>query len=191
MYTNRLPKLEDAGRIEVPDYPLKGIPELRLADPQHMRGTVPDDEGCRCLWDKYDMLANIRAHSMVVANVATRLAKRAKRLGLPVNVEAVRASALLHDLAKTWCLRHGGSHAELGATWVVQETGQQFELAISGAATESGESPVYHICAGDYRFNRICKRELQVVVGVYANLLAKFVRHPHVFRHHVTDLFAV
>ncbi len=128
MYTNRLPKLEDAGRIEVPDYPLKGIPELRLADPQHMRGTVPDDEGCRCLWDKYDMLANIRAHSMVVANVATRLAKRAKRLGLPVNVEAVRASALLHDLAKTWCLRHGGSHAELGATWVVQETGN-YELA--------------------------------------------------------------
>lgn len=128
MFTSRLPKLEDAGQIEVPDYPLKGIPELQLAAPERMQGTVPDEEGCRCLWDKYDMLDNIRAHSKVVASVATRLARRARQLGLPVNVEAVRASALLHDLAKTWCLRHGGSHAELGASWVVQETGN-YELA--------------------------------------------------------------
>ncbi len=128
MLTHRLPRLENPARVEIPDYPLKGIPELDLADPVHMRGIVPDDEGCRRLWDKYEMLDNIRAHSRVVAGVATALAKRAGSLGLPVNVEAVRASALLHDLAKTYCLRHGGAHAELGASWVVQETGNQ-ELA--------------------------------------------------------------
>ena len=128
MFTNKLPKPEDPATVEIPDYPLKGIPDLDLADPVRMQGIVPDDEACTRLWDKYEMLDNIRAHSKVVANVATRLAKRAKSLGLCVNVEAVRASALFHDLAKTHCLCHGGSHAELGASWVVQETGN-YELA--------------------------------------------------------------
>ena len=128
MVTHKLPRLEDPAKVEIPDYPLKGIPELDLADPLRMQGLVPDDVGCTRLWDKYEMLDNIRAHSNVVANVATRLAQRAHDLGMPVNVEAVRASALLHDLAKTHCILHGGSHAELGASWVVQETGN-YELA--------------------------------------------------------------
>lgn len=29
---------------------------------------------------------------------------------------------LLHDIAKTYCLRHGGSHALLGGAWAVAET---------------------------------------------------------------------
>ena len=119
-FSSSLPSPGDPAQAEVPDYPLKGIPELRLPP---RGGFVPDDEDCRRLWDKYDMLDNIRAHSSLVARVATTLAQRAAGRGLPVHVETVRASALLHDLAKTYCLRHGGSHAELGAAWVVQETG--------------------------------------------------------------------
>lgn len=69
------------------------------------------------------MLDNVRAHSLLVAKIATRLAERAYSLGLNVDVAAVRASALLHDIAKTWCLRNGGSHAVLGAAWTAQETG--------------------------------------------------------------------
>ena len=34
------------------------------------------------------------------------------------------AAGLLHDLAKTYCIRHGGSHAQLGAAWVLEATGQ-------------------------------------------------------------------
>ncbi len=69
------------------------------------------------------MLDNVRAHSLLVAHIATAMARRAASLGLPVSVPETRASALLHDLAKTWCLRYGGSHALLGAAWTVAETG--------------------------------------------------------------------
>lgn len=121
----RLPKLDEGRTVEVPDYPLKGIPNLAAVQARHdaSEGDIPDDGGCRALWDKYDMLDNIRAHSLLVANVATRLAEKAVSRGYDVNVKAVRASALLHDIAKTWCLLHGGSHAEHGASWVLQETG--------------------------------------------------------------------
>lgn len=122
---NRLPNPSDAGNIPVPDYPLKGIPDLDLPV---KGGYIPDDAACAALWDRYDMLDNVRAHSRLVANVATRLALRARERGLDVDVQAVRASAMLHDLAKTWCLRHGGAHAELGSSWVIQETGN-YELA--------------------------------------------------------------
>lgn len=82
----------------------------------------PDDAFCFALWDKYEMLENVRAHSLMVAHIATEMASRAKKLGMGVDVEAVRASGLLHDLAKTWCLLYGGSHAILGASWTMDET---------------------------------------------------------------------
>ncbi len=106
--------------FSVPSYPLAGIPELTL--PARRTGWVPDDEDCVALWDKYGMLDNVRAHSRVVAEVATALAAHAVHLNLPVIISEVRASAMLHDIAKTFCLRHGGGHAQLGASWVVQET---------------------------------------------------------------------
>lgn len=71
------------------------------------------------------MLPNVRRHSLLVAHVAERLARRAADAGLPVNVAEVRASGLLHDIAKTYCIRHGGSHAQLGAAWTVAETGNR------------------------------------------------------------------
>ncbi len=84
---------------------------------------VPSDEQCRLLWDAYGMLQNIREHSELVACVATALAEAAARAGLPVNVAEVRAAALLHDLAKTYTIRHGGNHCQLGGAWVQEITG--------------------------------------------------------------------
>ena len=68
------------------------------------------------------MLPNVQRHSRLVAHIATALARRAAEKGFAVNVPEVRASALLHDIAKTYCLRHGGSHALLGGAWAVAET---------------------------------------------------------------------
>lgn len=106
-------------RARIPLYPLAGIPELRF----HIKSdNVPDEEACHRLWDKYEMLDNVRAHSHAVAEVATALARHAAETGLPVSVPEVRAAGLLHDIAKTYCLRHGGGHAQLGASWVILET---------------------------------------------------------------------
>ena len=71
---------------------------------------VPDEAACVRLWDKYGMLPNIRAHSRTVARVALDVAERAVALGHTVDVPALRAAALLHDLAKTYTILHGGAH---------------------------------------------------------------------------------
>ena len=105
-------------------HPLSGLPELpglRTAASAPSPPS-PDDEACFALWRKYAMLPNVQRHSRLVAHIATALARRAVEKGFAVNVPEVRASALLHDIAKTYCLRHGGSHALLGGAWAVAET---------------------------------------------------------------------
>ena len=37
-------------------------------------------------------------------------------------VGITRAAGLLHDVAKSFCIRNGGSHAMVGASWVMSET---------------------------------------------------------------------
>lgn len=102
-------------------HPLADLP--RLPGLRQSENFVPTDAACFALWDKYDMLPNIRRHSTLVAHIATSLAVRATELGFDVNVDEVRAGGLLHDIAKTYCVRHGGSHAQVGAAWTVAETG--------------------------------------------------------------------
>lgn len=89
---------------------------------------IPDEKQCARLWDKYDVMPHIREHCRAVASVAVEIARRAERSGLVpqnrlLNESSALAAALLHDLAKTYAIRHGGSHAQLGAAWVREETG--------------------------------------------------------------------
>lgn len=103
-------------------YPFSDMPRLAglgAAD----AGNHPDDAACFALWDKYAMLPNVRRHSLLVAKIAGALAERARTLGICDCLAASRASGLLHDLAKTWCLRYGGAHAMIGAAWTVADTG--------------------------------------------------------------------
>lgn len=99
------------------------LPALVIA-PAPSLPPVPDEAACTGLWDRYGMLPNIRAHSRAVADLALDVAKRATALGHAVDMPALRAAALLHDLAKTYTILHGGAHAQLGAAWVREETGR-------------------------------------------------------------------
>lgn len=105
------------------------LPELHLS-PAPSFPPPPDDAACVRLWDKYGMLPHIRDHCRTVAAVAGEIARRARAAfgaggadAGPVGEAAVRAAALLHDIAKTYTIRHGGGHAQLGAAWVRDETG--------------------------------------------------------------------
>jgi putative nucleotidyltransferase with HDIG domain len=98
------------------------LPLARAARANPELALIPRDEDCKALWDRYSMLAHIRDHSAKVAEMAEALARRAVDLGMKVNVEAVRAAGLLHDLGKTWSISKGGHHAQLGAAWVMRET---------------------------------------------------------------------
>jgi putative nucleotidyltransferase with HDIG domain len=113
------------GKLTAPPHPLAGLPAPETIPHPASTAAIPDDATCFQLWDRYDMLPNVRRHSILVAHIATMLAERATRMGMPVNTHEVRASALLHDIAKTYCVRHGGSHAQLGASWTIIETGNR------------------------------------------------------------------
>jgi len=84
---------------------------------------TPSDEECLGHWDRYDMPEHIRRHSLLVAEVATAMARRARELGADVCVQTVRASALLHDLAKAYTIAYGGNHNQIGAAWALELTG--------------------------------------------------------------------
>lgn len=89
------------------------------ADPKWL---VPDKDACFALWDKYNMLQNIREHSIMVAKTALHLASLLKEKGYDYNRKEILASGLLHDIAKTYTIYHGGDHAQLGAAIVRLET---------------------------------------------------------------------
>lgn len=85
---------------------------------------VPDEVACHELWDAFAMPDHIRAHSALVAGFAGALADLALAAGMQgVHPPTVRASGLLHDLAKDYAIRHGGNHAQLGGAWVLAATG--------------------------------------------------------------------
>lgn len=99
-----------------------------LAFPVFSAWNVPDEKECQRLWDKYGMMPHIREHCRTVASVAIEIVRRAEERGLDpdgraLSVPYALAGGLLHDLAKTYTIRHGGSHAQLGAAWVREETG--------------------------------------------------------------------
>lgn len=103
-------------------FPFALLPQDPVQPDRRAYPEPPDERQCFALWDKYKMLPNIRSHSLLVAHIATTLAARALEVGIETDVAATRAAGLLHDIAKTWSLEHGGSHAILGASWTMQET---------------------------------------------------------------------
>lgn len=64
--------------------------------------------------DRYQMLDNIRDHSIIVARISALLAGEAERAGLAVSMSLVVTAALLHDIGKTACLDNDRDHADLG-----------------------------------------------------------------------------
>jgi len=80
--------------------------------------SIPDTLTCIRLMDEYEMLDNIRHHSLVVARVADTLVAGLENASGPTPVPdrtLVLAGALLHDIAKTPCLDGSCDHAEAGA----------------------------------------------------------------------------
>lgn len=79
---------------------------------------MPSIKQCLEFHDRFEMLDNIRAHSFVVAQVAEALVDGLHRTGkspdpLP-DKEEVIVGALMHDIAKTLCIKTDCRHAEVG-----------------------------------------------------------------------------
>ena len=75
---------------------------------------IPTEKECYDLMDKYQMLDNVREHSMVVAEIVRVISLGLVNTGVHLSVDKAVAGALLHDIAKTLCIQTGGDHAALG-----------------------------------------------------------------------------
>jgi len=79
---------------------------------------IPSPEECRRYFDDFEMFDNIRDHSILVARVAATLCDglfRQATCATPLpNRKITIAGALLHDIAKSQCIKTGCHHAEIG-----------------------------------------------------------------------------
>ncbi len=82
-----------------------------------VKNEPPSVSRCLALMDEHTMLTNIREHSFVVARVAEAILQKLQiktiHADLP-SINLVVAGALLHDIAKTRCLKEGCDHAKVG-----------------------------------------------------------------------------
>ena len=76
---------------------------------------IPHPADCFALMSQYEMLANIRDHSLVVARIAEFIGRELRKKGFNLDLDLVVSGALLHDIGKTACLHNGQNHARLGA----------------------------------------------------------------------------
>jgi uncharacterized protein len=75
---------------------------------------IPDREECLRLMERYGMLQNIVAHSLEVTKVALFLSSELIKRGQRIDLCLVEAASLLHDIAKTTCLKTKEDHTESG-----------------------------------------------------------------------------
>jgi len=75
---------------------------------------IPQIDECITLMNTYDMLDNIKAHSLKVEQVARIIALGMRKEGIEISLEKVSAGALIHDIGKTMCLGSNENHAEKG-----------------------------------------------------------------------------
>lgn len=81
---------------------------------------LPSRERCLAIMDEQAMPANIRAHSVLVADLSMTLARDLAAAGLELELDLVESSALLHDIGKARSLETGEDHSVLGAEMVEQ-----------------------------------------------------------------------
>ncbi len=162
------------------------LPSLEFpADPSW---AVPDERQCARLWDRYAVMPHIREHCRTVAGVAVEIVRRAVERGVvpegrPLTVPLARAAGLLHDLAKSYTIRHGGSHAQLGAAWVREETGNPLlaqavlfhvEWPWSGTALDDVRDPLRLPVIVAYADKRARHAEVVSVKERFDDLLVRY-----------------
>ena len=112
--------------------------------------TIPTREECLRLMSCHGMLDNIVSHSLEVTRVALSLSVALNKRGQTIDLALVEAASLLHDLAKTECLKTREDHAEtafrmlkaLGYCKVAEVVGQHVWLWNEGNPSSVSEEEV-------------------------------------------------
>lgn len=81
---------------------------------------IPSVQQCFALMTKYEMLENIKAHSIVVERIASLMARGLQEAGEKLSLDLVTAGALMHDIAKTRSLKTKEDHSAKGSEICIQ-----------------------------------------------------------------------
>jgi uncharacterized protein len=81
---------------------------------------IPSVEQCFDLMAKYEMLENIKAHSIMVERIASLMARGLQEAGETLSLDRVAAGALMHDIAKTQSLKTKEDHSARGSEICLQ-----------------------------------------------------------------------
>lgn len=76
---------------------------------------IPSVDKCFELMERYGMLENIKAHSIMVEKVASVIAREIRKTGGDISMPVITAGALMHDIGKTPCLNTRADHAARGS----------------------------------------------------------------------------
>ena len=76
---------------------------------------IPTIDQCFELMERYGMLENIKAHSIMVEKVANIIAREIMKTGADISMSMITAGALMHDIGKTPCLNTRADHAAKGS----------------------------------------------------------------------------
>ena len=79
---------------------------------------IPSKKECYGIIREMGMMDHIVDHSEQVCRVAVCLAETLNRGGIGLNLELIRASALLHDITKTRSFSTNENHAETGGRFL-------------------------------------------------------------------------
>lgn len=128
---------------------------------------IPTRDECLTLMVQYGMLENIIHHSIEVGRVALYLSMELNRKGQRIDLGLVEAASLLHDLAKTECLKTKQDHAQtadrllkgLGYDRVGDVVGQHVWLLKEGDRTTVSEEEVVNYADKRVRHDQIVSLE--------------------------------
>ena len=129
--------------------------------------TVPSRDECLELMDRYGMLENIVKHSLTVTRVARFLSNELNKKGQRIDLGVVEAAALLHDLAKTECLKSKEDHAQqgfrllrgLGYERIAAVVAQHVEVSAGGDSASVTEEEVVNYADKRVQHDRIVSLE--------------------------------
>ena len=92
--------------------------------------------------DQYEMLGNIKTHSIFVAKVAHVIARNLVNRGIDISVELATVGALMHDVGKTASLKSGEDHSKIGR-----------QICIENGLYEIADIVGEHVRMKGYRLN--------------------------------------
>jgi len=74
----------------------------------------PDRKICLKMMEHYNMLPNIKAHSILVADLAIIISRELNKNSSELDLDLIEAAALLHDITKTESIKTGENHSKSG-----------------------------------------------------------------------------